>query len=109
LYCVLRYILYRQVISKRGVAQMTSRNEMIELCKANTAAWDKFHFNAGKVRFLSYTKAGVHAYEQYGDQLEAMKVAAEEARKVFTEAVASLPGEEVASLVIEAMSLKVAA
>jgi hypothetical protein len=88
---------------------MTSRNEMIELCKANLAAWDKFHFNAGKVRFLSYTKAGVFAYEQYGEQLEALKVKAEAARETFTNAVSGMSGEEVANLVIEAMGLKVAA
>jgi hypothetical protein len=88
---------------------MSTRNEQIELAKANLAAWDRFHFNAGKVRFLSYTKAGVFAYETYGDQLEAMKVEAEAARDAFTAAVAGMSTEATASIMVEAMGQRVAA
>ena len=88
---------------------MTNGNEIIELAKANLAAWDRFNFNANKVRFMSYTKAGVFAYEQYGAQLDAMKIEAESARDAFTAAVAGMETEAVTSIVIEAMNERAAA
>lgn len=86
-----------------------TRSEMIELAKINQAAWDEFRFNASKLQFMSYTKAGVFAFEQYGDQLDAMGVKAKAAREAFTAAVAGLSGQEIAGIVIEVIGLKVVA
>jgi arabinogalactan endo-1,4-beta-galactosidase len=81
---------------------MTNRNEIIALATANQKAWNRFHFNANKLKFMSYTKAGVYAFETYGDQLDAMHTAATEARDAFTAAVAGMNAEEITSIVLEA-------
>ena len=81
---------------------MTNRNEIIALAAANMKAWDRFHFNANKLKFMSFTKANTHAFEAYGDQLEAMHTEAKAARDAFTTAVAGMGAEEITSIVLEA-------
>lgn len=81
---------------------MANRNEIIALAAANKKAWDRFHFNANKLKFMSFTKAGVYAFETYGDQLDAMEVEAKAARDAFTAAVAGMQADEIVSIVMEA-------
>ena len=88
---------------------MTNGHEIIELAKANLAAWDRFNFNANKLRFMSFTKANVHAFEQYGDKLNAMKAEAEAARDAFNAAIVGMEPEAVSSIILEAMNERAAA
>lgn len=79
-----------------------TRTEILALAVANKKAWDRFHFNANKLKFMSFTKPGVFAFETYGHQLEAMEIEAKETREVFTAAVAGMSAEEIVSIVVEA-------
>lgn len=81
---------------------MANRNEIIALAAANKKAWDRFHFNANKLKFMSFTKFGVYAFETYGDQLEAMEIEAKAARAAFTAAVSGMQPDEIVSIVMEA-------
>jgi arabinogalactan endo-1,4-beta-galactosidase len=82
---------------------MTNRTEIVALAAANQKAWDRFHFNANKLKFMSYTKSGVYAFEAYGAQLDAMHEKAKEARDIFTAAVSGMSAEEIAAIVVEGM------
>lgn len=81
---------------------MANRNEIVALATANKKAWDRFHFNANKLKFMSFTKSGVYAFETYGDQLEAMEIEAKAARAAFTAAVSGMQPDEIVSIVMEA-------
>lgn len=81
---------------------MTNRTEIVELAAANKKAWDRFHFNANKLKFLSFTKPGVYAFETYGHQLDVMEVEAKAARDAFTAAVVGMQASEIVSIIMEA-------
>jgi len=81
---------------------MTNRTEIVALAAANKKAWDRFHFNANKLKFMSFTKAGVYAFETYGHQLDAMEIEAKAARDAFTAAVSGMQANEIVSIVMEA-------
>lgn len=81
---------------------MSNRTEVVALAKANKNAWDRFHFNANKLKFMSFTKAGVYAFEAYGHQLEAMELEAKKARDAFTAAVSGMSAADITSVILEA-------
>lgn len=81
---------------------MTNRTEIVALAKANKIAWDRFHFNANKLKFMSFTKAGVYSFETYGHQLEEMEIEAKKARALFTASVSGMSAADITSVILEA-------
>lgn len=59
----------------------------------------KYQHNLGKLQFMSYTKAGVFAFETYGDQLEAMRVKAVAAANEFADAVKGKSADEIVAII----------
>jgi hypothetical protein len=78
-----------------------TRNEIVELSRAAYLAADRYVRNERKLQFMSLTKNNRFAFEQYGDQLAAMKAASDDAGKKFAAAVVGMSTEEIVSIITE--------